>query len=129
MHAGACNNKIANTCKTCKCFRLRTQGDSKSCDLSYSSRNESCLCIVAESHTVRYAGAQRYYIFESASKFKTHHIRTCSESVSGSDYDQRLYDLIRRRTLASQMAPAKLENTTITISINDGEKQNNSSRG
>jgi DNA topoisomerase I len=50
------------------------------------------------------------------------------ESVSGSNYDQRLYDLIRRRTLASQMAPAKLENTTITISINDGEKQNNSSK-
>ena len=50
------------------------------------------------------------------------------ESVSGSDYDQRLYDLIRRRTLASQMAPAKLENTTITIGINDGEKQNNSSQ-
>ena len=50
------------------------------------------------------------------------------ESVSGSDYDQHLYDLIRRRTLASQMAPAKLENTTITISINDGEKQNNSSK-
>ena len=39
------------------------------------------------------------------------------ESVGGSDYDQRLYDLIRRRTLASQMTPAKLENTTITISI------------
>ena len=50
------------------------------------------------------------------------------ESVSGSDYDQRLYDLIRRRTLASQMAPAKLENTTITISINDGEEQNSSSK-
>lgn len=39
------------------------------------------------------------------------------ESVSGSDYDQRLYDLIRRRTLASQMAPAKIENTTVTIRI------------
>ena len=50
------------------------------------------------------------------------------ESVSGSDYDQRLYDLIRRRTLASQMAPAKLENTTITISINDREEQNSSSK-
>ena len=50
------------------------------------------------------------------------------ESVSGSDYDQRLYDLIRRRTLASQMAPAKLENTTITISINDEEEQNSSSK-
>ena len=50
------------------------------------------------------------------------------ESVSGSDYDQRLYALIRRRTLASQMAPAKLENTTITISINDRKKQNSSSK-
>ena len=39
------------------------------------------------------------------------------ESVSGNDYDQRLYELIRRRTLASQMAPAKLENTTITIDV------------
>jgi DNA topoisomerase-1 len=39
------------------------------------------------------------------------------ESVSGNDYDQRLYDLIRRRTLASQMASAKLENTTVTIDI------------
>lgn len=37
------------------------------------------------------------------------------EEVSGSE--QRLYDLIRRRTLASQMAPAKLEKTTATISI------------
>lgn len=39
------------------------------------------------------------------------------EAVSGNDYDQKLYDLIRRRTLASQMAPAKLENTTVTIEI------------
>lgn len=37
------------------------------------------------------------------------------EEVSGSE--QRLYDLIRRRTLASQMTPAKLEKTTVTISI------------
>lgn len=43
------------------------------------------------------------------------------ESVGGSDYDQRLYDLIRRRTLASQMEAAKLENTTITISVS-GQK-------
>ncbi|MGO3701687.1 MAG: type I DNA topoisomerase [Candidatus Saccharimonadales bacterium] len=37
------------------------------------------------------------------------------ESVGGTE--QRLYDLIRRRTLASQMAPAKLEKTTATITI------------
>ena len=36
---------------------------------------------------------------------------------------QRLYDLIRKRTIASQMADAKLEKTNITINIsNRGEK-------
>lgn len=39
------------------------------------------------------------------------------ETASNNEYDQKLYDLIRRRTLASQMSPAKLENTTITITI------------
>lgn len=43
------------------------------------------------------------------------------ETASNNEYDQKLYDLIRRRTLASQMAPAKLENTTITIEIS-GQK-------
>lgn len=42
-------------------------------------------------------------------------IRT--EVASKNSYDQKLYDLIRRRTLASQMAPAKLEKTTVTIAI------------
>ncbi len=37
------------------------------------------------------------------------------EVASSNGYDQKLYDLIRRRTLASQMAPAKLEKTTIKI--------------
>ncbi|HEX8182093.1 MAG TPA: type I DNA topoisomerase [Candidatus Saccharimonadales bacterium] len=40
---------------------------------------------------------------------------------SSNDYDQRLYDLIRRRTLASQMAPAKLEKTTVTITISTSQ--------
>ena len=39
------------------------------------------------------------------------------ETASSNEYDQKLYDLIRRRTLASQMSPAKLENTTVTIEI------------
>lgn len=43
------------------------------------------------------------------------------ETASNNSYDQKLYDLIRRRTLASQMSPAKLEKTTITIDIR-GEK-------
>ncbi|HEX8227582.1 MAG TPA: type I DNA topoisomerase [Candidatus Saccharimonadales bacterium] len=44
-----------------------------------------------------------------------------TERGSSNDYDQRLYDLIRRRTLASQMAPAKLEKTTVTIAISTGK--------
>ncbi len=39
------------------------------------------------------------------------------ETASNNEYDQKLYDLIRRRTLASQMSPAKLEKTTVTIAI------------
>jgi DNA topoisomerase-1 len=42
------------------------------------------------------------------------------EIVSGSE--QKLYDLIRRRTLASQMAPAKLEKTTATITISTAKE-------
>ena len=39
------------------------------------------------------------------------------EIASSDGYDQKLYDLIRKRTLASQMAPAKLEKTSITIAV------------
>ena len=39
------------------------------------------------------------------------------ETVTPNEYDQKLYDLIRRRTLASQMSAAKLEKTTVTIGI------------
>ena len=45
------------------------------------------------------------------------------ERGSGNEYDQKLYNLIRTRTLASQMAPAKLEKTTVTIAISTGDKQ------
>ena len=39
------------------------------------------------------------------------------ETVTSDERDQKLYDLIRRRTLASQMSAAKLEKTTISIDI------------
>jgi DNA topoisomerase-1 len=44
------------------------------------------------------------------------------ETGSTNEYDQKLYDLIRRRTLASQMAPAKLEKTTVSITISTGKE-------
>jgi len=45
-----------------------------------------------------------------------------AERGSSNEYDQKLYDLIRRRTLASQMAPAKLEKTVVTITVSTSEK-------
>lgn len=44
------------------------------------------------------------------------------EKGSSNEYDQKLYNLIRSRTLASQMAPAKLEKTTITVTVSTSEK-------
>lgn len=43
------------------------------------------------------------------------------EKGSTNEYDQKLYDLIRRRTLASQMAPAKLEKTVAVITISTSQ--------
>lgn len=40
-----------------------------------------------------------------------------NETVSGSNQEQRLYELIWKRTMASQMADAKLEKTTVTITV------------
>lgn len=44
------------------------------------------------------------------------------ESVTGDASQQRLYDLIWKRTLASQMAEAKLEKTTINIEAPQNKK-------
>ncbi|MFZ1483437.1 MAG: type I DNA topoisomerase [Candidatus Saccharimonadales bacterium] len=40
--------------------------------------------------------------------------------ASDDPYDQKLYELIRKRTLASQMSPAKIEKTTIGITQKPG---------
>jgi DNA topoisomerase-1 len=44
------------------------------------------------------------------------------ERGSSNEYDQKLYTLIRNRTLASQMAPAKLEKTVVTIEISTAKE-------
>lgn len=47
-----------------------------------------------------------------------------SQQVASSDYaEQRLYDLIWKRTVASQMAEAKLEKTTVKIGISTVPQQ------
>jgi DNA topoisomerase-1 len=45
------------------------------------------------------------------------------EHATSNEYDQKLYTLIRNRTLASQMTPAKLEKTVVTISISSATQR------
>lgn len=63
----------------------------------------------------------RQYKTKSSSAQEAHEaIRPTDMSVekgSSNEYDQKIYDLIRRRTLASQMSPAQLEKTAITIEV------------
>ncbi len=44
-----------------------------------------------------------------------------NQDVSGTEREKRLYDLIWKRTVASQMSDAQLEKTTITIDISNDE--------
>jgi DNA topoisomerase-1 len=44
------------------------------------------------------------------------------KSAGSSNYDKKIYELIRNRTLASQMAPAELEKTTVKITVSTAEE-------
>ena len=45
-------------------------------------------------------------------------------SIEGTSQEKRLYDLIWKRTIASQMADAKIEKTTVNISLESEEGKN-----
>lgn len=44
------------------------------------------------------------------------------EEISGTNQEKKLYELIWKRTVASQMANAELERTTVTINISNSEE-------
>jgi DNA topoisomerase-1 len=46
-----------------------------------------------------------------------------NETVDGTNQEQRLYELIWKRTIASQMADAKLEKTTVSIAISNAPQK------
>jgi len=46
-----------------------------------------------------------------------------NETISGTNQEQRLYDLIWKRTIASQMADAILEKTTVSIAISNASEK------
>jgi DNA topoisomerase-1 len=46
-----------------------------------------------------------------------------NKTIKGNRSEQRLYDLIWKRTIASQMSEAQLEKTTVTITISNSDKR------
>jgi len=46
-----------------------------------------------------------------------------NETIEGTNQEKRLYELIWKRTIASQMADAKLEKTTVTISVSNAPEK------
>ncbi len=96
------------------------------------SVNLSSLCIQASKEEISKLYGEEY---SKPRNFKTHSkgaqeaheaIRPTymsSTSIEGNAQEKHLYDLIWKRTAASQMAEASIEKTTATISISGAEEQ------
>ncbi len=77
---------------------------------------------IIESHGEQYYKFRQYKTKAKGAQEAHEAIRPTyleNDSVEGTQEEQRLYDLIWKRTIASQMADAKLERTTITIASPD----------
>ena len=96
------------------------------------SLNLSSLCLgtsknfITENYGEEYSKPRNYHTRSKGAQEAHEAIRPTfmdQETISGSSAEQRLYQLIRRRTLASQMSDALFERTTVTIQIDGREEQ------
>ena len=75
---------------------------------------------ITELHGEKYVKIRKYQTKSKGAQEAHEAIRPTymnQESVDGNPEEKRLYDLIWKRTMASQMADAELERTTVTISV------------
>ncbi len=85
-------------------------------DLALSTSRDTILSLMGEKYvhnrhfTTKTKGAQ-----EAHEAIRPTYMS--NETIDGTAQEKRLYDLIWKRTLASQMADAELEKTTVTISV------------
>lgn len=87
--------------------------------------------VISESFGDNYSKTRRYATKSKGAQEAHEAIRPTDLSksrVGGESAQQRLYALIWKRTIASQMADAKIEKTTINISISD-KKETLSAKG
>lgn len=91
-------------------------------ELALSSSRDAILSLMGE----RYVHTRQYATKTKGAQEAHEAIRPTymsNESIEGSSQEVRLYELIWKRTLASQMADAELEKTTATISVSGCEDE------
>ncbi len=96
------------------------------------SVNLSTLCINASKDEIvkvygsEYSKPRNYHTHSKGAQEAHEAIRPTymsETSIDGTSQEKRLYDLIWKRTLASQMADAQIEKTTITINMDNEEER------
>ena len=81
---------------------------------------------IIELHGEKYVKIRKYQTKSKGAQEAHEAIRPTymdQETVTGSSQEQRLYELIWKRTMASQMADAQLEKTTVTISVSTAPEE------
>ncbi|MBK5284723.1 MAG: type I DNA topoisomerase [Bacteroidia bacterium] len=74
--------------------------------------------VIVKNYGEKYSEPHQYKTKQASAQEAHEAIRPTdmfAEEIDGDDRDQRLYDLIRKRTLASQMADAEIEKTIIEV--------------
>ncbi len=96
------------------------------------SVNLSSLALVSARNTItqefgeKYAKTRKYKTKAKGAQEAHEAVRPTyfqNETIKGNRSEQRLYNLIWKRTIASQMSEAQLEKTTITINISNSDKR------
>jgi DNA topoisomerase-1 len=125
------NSRLGFSAKSTMASAQRLYQEGKITYMRTDSVNLSKLALAQAGDYITQTFGSEYHQFrtfktKSASAQEAHEaIRPtdmASERASSDEYDQKLYDLIRRRTLSSQMAPAKLEKTVISITISTAKQ-------
>ncbi len=91
-------------------------------DLALGTTKEAILDIYGE----KYYQFRRYQTKSKGAQEAHEAIRPtyiANEEIEGTTQEKKLYELIRRRTIASQMADAELERTTISVAISNSKEK------
>ena len=81
---------------------------------------------IVESYGAEYSNPRKFHTNSKGAQEAHEAIRPTfinTEDLDWTNQERRLYDLIWKRTIASQMADAQIEKTTVTIDINGTEEK------